>query len=117
VLGASIGPRLGQRPKPRAGVGDLFDDGEQVEGRACQAVNPRHHHHVTGCELPEHLQKLLPVGPRTRHLFPVNPHAVGRLQLPELGVKGLAVGADTGIANQLGRGGRFRSYLMQSLTL
>jgi hypothetical protein len=46
----SVGPRLGQRPESRPGIGDPFHDAEQVEGGARQAINPRHHH-VAGGEL------------------------------------------------------------------
>ena len=34
--------------------GSAFDDAEQVEGAACQPVDPRHRHHVTGGEFAEH---------------------------------------------------------------
>jgi len=48
--GAGVGPRLGERAKLRLGVHDLLDDGEQVEGAAREAVDPRHRHHVAGGE-------------------------------------------------------------------
>jgi hypothetical protein len=38
----------------RLGVHDLLDDGEQIEGAAREAVNPRHRHHVAGGKLTEH---------------------------------------------------------------
>ena len=103
--GAGIGPRFSQRTETCVGIGDLLDDGKQVEGGARQAVNPRHHHHFPGRQVLEHLQKFLLVGPRTVHLPPVNPRAACRLQLRELGIESLAIGADAGIADQLGRGG------------
>ena len=109
--GAGIGPRLRQGPEPRPGIRDLLDDGEQVEGRARQAVDARHRHHVAGGELLEHLLQLLPVGPRPGRLLPMNPHAPGRLQLLKLGIKGLAIGADAGVADRPERGGCFGHIL------
>ena len=46
--GAGVGPRLRQGSKLRLGVRDALDDGEQVEGAASEAVDPRHRHHVAG---------------------------------------------------------------------
>ena len=43
-----FGRRLGKRLELRLGFHDLFDDGEQVEGAACKAVDPRHRHHIAG---------------------------------------------------------------------
>ena len=56
----------------RLGVDDLFDDGEQVEGAAREAVDARHRHHVAGREVLEHLEKLAPVGVRAGHFLAVN---------------------------------------------
>ena len=61
--GAGVSPRLRERTKLRLGVHDLLNDGEQVEGAAREAVNPRHRHHVAGREGLEHFEKLAPVGP------------------------------------------------------
>ena len=41
-------------------------DGEQIEGAAREAVNPRHRHHVAGGEALEHLEKLAAVVVRAR---------------------------------------------------
>ena len=101
--GAGIGPRLGQLLKTRAGIRNLFDDGEQVEGGARQAVDPRHHHHITAGELAEQLLQLPPVSSRARHLLPVDVPASGRAELVKLGVERLALGANTGIAKKAGR--------------
>ena len=46
--GAGVGPWLRHRTELRLGVHDPLDDGEQVEGAACQPVNARHHHHAAG---------------------------------------------------------------------
>jgi hypothetical protein len=40
--GGGVGPRLGQRAELPARVHDALDGGEQVESRACEAVDPRH---------------------------------------------------------------------------
>jgi hypothetical protein len=70
--GAGVGPRLGKRTELRLGVHDLFDGGEQVEGAAREAVNPRHSHHVAGGEGPQHFEKFAPVVVRAGHLLAVN---------------------------------------------
>ena len=59
-----------------AGVLDLLDDSEQVEGRAGQAVNPRHRHHVTGGQVFQQPEQLAPVGLRAAGLLTVkgSPH-------------------------------------------
>ncbi len=88
----------------RAGVGDLLHDGKQVKGGTRQAVYACHRHHVAGGKLLEHPQKFFPVGADAGHLLAEYPDAAGRLQLPELGIEGLAIGADAGIADQAGKG-------------
>jgi hypothetical protein len=84
----------------RLGVRDALDDAEQVRGAAREAVNPRHRDHVAGAETVEHAERLAPVGARTRHLLAVDVPvgACGQAQLLKLGVEGLAVVADAGIA-------------------
>jgi hypothetical protein len=47
-----VGPRFRQGSKLRPGVHDAFDDGEQVEGAACEPVDPRHGHTSPGVSLP-----------------------------------------------------------------
>jgi hypothetical protein len=83
-------------------VRDALDDGEQVEGAAGEAVDPRHRHHVAGGELAEHPVKLAPVGPRARYLLAVDVSAgaSGGAKLLKLGVEGLPVGADAGISDE-----------------
>jgi hypothetical protein len=100
--GAGVGPRLGQGSKLRLGVHDALDDGEQVEGAAGEAVNPRHHHYVAGGQLAEHPVKLAPVGPPAGHFFAVDVPAAasGGAKLFKLSVEGLPVGADAGIADE-----------------
>jgi hypothetical protein len=51
-------------------------------------------------QLAEHPVKLAPVGPRARHLLPVDIPAAasGRAKLLKLAVEGLPVGAGAGIA-------------------
>ena len=65
-------------------------------------VDPRHRHHVAGAEFPEHLVKLAPVGPRPRHLVPVDVPAAasGLAKLLKLAVEGLPVGRDAGIPDR-----------------
>src|SRR5262249_44783325 len=55
-----------------------------------------------GASLPSIPVKLAPVGPRTRHLLPVDMPAAasGGAKLLKLRVKGLPVGADVGIADK-----------------
>ena len=57
-----------------------------------------HCHHVAGREALEHFEKLAAVVVRARHLLAVNPAASLGAQLLKLGVEGLPVGADAGIA-------------------
>jgi hypothetical protein len=105
--GAGVGPRLGERTKLRLGVHDLLDDGEQVEGAAREAVDPRDCHHVAGCEGLQHFEKLAPVVVRARHLLAVNLAASYAAQLLKLGVESLPVGTDAGIAETAVFGGWF----------
>jgi hypothetical protein len=79
-------------------IDDVLDDGEQVEGRAREAVDARHRHHGAGREGGEHFEKLSAVAMRARHLLAVNLGAARAAQLVKRGVEGLAVGADAGIA-------------------
>ena len=74
----------------RLGVHDTLDHGEQVEGAARQPVDARHRHHVAGGEAVEHAEKLAPVGPRARHLLPVDVPAAasGGVKLLQLRVEG-----------------------------
>ena len=101
--GAGVGPRLGQGSELSLGVHDPLDDAEQVEGAARQSVDPRHCHHVAGGQLAEHPVKLAPVGPRARHLLPVDVAAVasGGPKLLKLGLKRLPVGRYAGIPDEL----------------
>ena len=80
-----------------AGVHDALDDGEQFEGRAGEAVDPRHHHGVTGREGLEEFAQLLPVGLRAGNLLPIDGRAPGGLELLELGLKGLPYRRDAGV--------------------
>ena len=59
--GGSVGPRLGQRTELRPCVHDLLDDGEQVEGRAGQPLDPRDRHHIAGADGLQQLQQFAPV--------------------------------------------------------
>jgi hypothetical protein len=97
--GACVGPRLGKRTKLCLGVHDLFDDGEQVEGAAREAVDTGDDHNVAGGEVLEHFQALAPVRPRARHLLAVDLRAACVAQLLKLGVERLAAGADAGIGD------------------
>ena len=102
----------------RLGVRDALDDAEQVEGAAREAVDPRHRHHVAGGKPVEHSQKFAPVGPRAGHLLAVDVPAAapGSAKLLKLGVEGLPVGQDAGIADKVVFQDDFRSYLMQAVT-
>ena len=97
--GRAVGPRLGEGAELPARVHDALDDGEQVEGRAGQAVDACHRHHVAGGEVGQHPKKLPPVGLRARHLLAEDRLAAVRAELVELRVERLAVGADAGIAD------------------
>jgi len=50
----------------------FFDDGEQVEDAAGEAVDARHRHHVAGAEVFEHVEKLAAVAVRARYLLAIN---------------------------------------------
>src|SRR5689334_6496372 len=64
-------------------------------------VDPRHHHHIAEGEPVEHPKKLAPVEPA--HPLPSRGRffgcCAGRVELVELCVKRLAVGADAGITD------------------
>ena len=97
----AVGPRFRQGSELRLGIHDPLHDAEQVERAARKPVDPRHRHHVAGAEFPEHLVKLAPVGPRPRHLVPVDVPAAasGLAKLLKLAVEGLPVGRGAGIAD------------------
>ena len=83
----------------RLRVDDLLDDGEQVEGAAREAVDPRHRNDVAGGEVLEHFKKFAPVVVRARHLLPVNLGGAScRAKLLKLAVERLTHGTDAGIA-------------------
>jgi hypothetical protein len=82
----------------RLSVHDELDDREQVEGRAREAVDPRHRHHVVGGEGSEHFEEFAPVVVRARHRLAVNLGASRAAQLLKLGVERLSIGADADIA-------------------
>ena len=67
--------------------------------RASQPVDARHHHHVAGGEGVEQFEKLAVVAVRPRHLLAVNLGTARAAQLRKLGVEGLPVGTDAGIAD------------------
>jgi hypothetical protein len=102
----------------RLRVHDPLDHAEQVKRAARKPVDPRHRHHVAGGQLVEHAQKLAPVGPSARHLFPIDVPAAasGGAKLLKLGVEGLSYGADAGIADEAFFRGEFRSYLTANVT-
>jgi hypothetical protein len=50
VRGAGRGRRLDRITR----IHDALDDGEQVEGRAGEAIYPRHRHHVAGSKVFQH---------------------------------------------------------------
>ena len=62
----------------------------------------RHGHHVAGGKTVEHAEKFAPVRPGARYFLAVDVPAAasGRTQLFKLVLKGLPVGADTGIADK-----------------
>ena len=72
---------------------------EEVEGAACETVNPRNRHHVAGGQLAEHPVKLASVGPRAGRFLAVDVPAAasGGAKLLKLAVEGLPVGADAGV--------------------
>jgi hypothetical protein len=61
-------------------------------------VYPCHNRCIAGGEVLEHVEKLAAVGPRARHLLAVNFGASRAAKLLKLGVKGLPIGADSGVA-------------------
>jgi len=96
--GAGIGPRLGQRAELPAGIHNALHDGKEVEGRARQAVYPRHRHNVAGGEILQEALQLASVGSGAAGLLPVDLGASSRTELLELSVERLPVSADSGIA-------------------
>jgi hypothetical protein len=100
--GGGVGPRLGQRPELSPRVHNTFDDGEQVEGRAGQAIDPRHRHHVARGQPLQKPEQLPPIGLRPARLLAVDPGASVGPQLLKLRIERLAIGADAGIAKAAG---------------
>lgn len=76
-------------------MGDFLEDREQVEHRARQAIDPRHHHQATGRDIMEELQQVASID-ASRSLFPGNLRASGLLQLLKLNVELPAAGAEAG---------------------
>ncbi len=95
--GAGIRPRLRQRAELRTGIYYLFHDGEEVEGRTSQPIDPRHHHDVAGRKLLQQLDEFTSIGPCTAGLLPINPLTTFPAKLFELPIKSLAIGADPGV--------------------
>ena len=81
-----------------ASVHDALDDGEQLEGRASEAVDPGHHHGVAASKGLEELSQFLAVDLRAGNLLPIDGRAAGGPQLFELGFEGLPDGGDAGVA-------------------
>ncbi len=84
------------------GIHDLLDDGEQVERRARQPVDSSHRHHVAGVKA-----RRASAEARAGRLVRPSPSrgrsstaASGGAQLLKLGVEGLPIGADAGIADE-----------------
>jgi hypothetical protein len=92
----------GQGAELPACIHDALDDGEQVEGRAGETVNPRYRHHIAGNDVVQKLQKLAAVGLRAAGPFAVELCAPVGAKLVELRVKRLPVGADTGVSEAAG---------------
>jgi len=84
------------------GVHDALDDAEEVKGAERKPVDPCHRHHIAGAEPVEHLEKRAPVRSRSCHLLAVDLPATapGSAKLLKLGVEGLPVGRDAGIADK-----------------
>ena len=59
--GRCISLRLGQRQELPARVHNPLDDGEQVEGRAGQTIDPRHRHDTAGDNCCQHLEQFTAV--------------------------------------------------------
>jgi hypothetical protein len=95
--GAGVGPRFCQRAELRSRVNDALDDSEQVEGRACEPVDPGDRHGVPGDDLFEHFQKLAAVGLRATGLFAVDVAAPLGMKPLKLRIEGLAVSADPSV--------------------
>jgi hypothetical protein len=93
-----VSPRLGQRAELRARIHDSFDDGEQVESRASEAVDPSHRHHVAGLNAFEELQQFAAVGTRATLLLAVNLRTFFSPELFKLGIECLAGRADASVA-------------------
>ena len=60
------------RAELRARIHDAFDDGEQVESRAGEAVDPSNRHHIAGLNAFEEFQQLASVGAGAALLLAVN---------------------------------------------
>jgi len=100
-------PWLGQGAEFRLCVLDLLHDGEQVEGRTGQPIDPRRRHHVAGDHVFQQPQQLAPVRLRPAGRLPVNLRAAIGLQLPKLRIERLPIGADAGVAEAANLGSYF----------
>jgi hypothetical protein len=65
-----VGPRVREGSKPGFLSGDPRESVEKIAGRARQAVEPRHHHHVAGVDLGQQPAKLRPLGLGSARHFP-----------------------------------------------
>jgi len=98
VWGGGVGPRVAEGAEACFPAGDRRESIEKIAGRACQAVEARHHEHVAGVELVEGTAKLAAVGLHSaRHLTEHGRRPRGA-KLGHLGGDALAVGRDSGIA-------------------
>jgi hypothetical protein len=98
VRGRRVGPRVGEGSKPGFLAGDRGEGVEKIACRACQPVEPRHHHHVAGGEAVKQPVKLHAVGPRPARHFPEHSFASGRPKLAHLRVNALAIRRYPGVA-------------------
>lgn len=84
--GRGIGPRLGKGQELPTGIHNLLDDGEQLERRSGEAVDPRHHQHVAALYGFEEAGQLFAVGDGAAHLLAVHDRAACGSKLFELGL-------------------------------
>ena len=99
-----VGPGIGQGAEGGALLSDGAQDVQEVPRRARETVQARDQEHIPKLEMVEELLKLRPLllGPGDRHLK--HPLRACRLKLDNLGVEGLAVRRDTGVALGSGYG-------------
>ena len=89
-----IRPWVAQRFELGADLGHPPLDGQQIESRPCQPIEPCHDQHITRTDRLQELSEFNSIRLRPGHLLAIDARAPGRFQPADLPVVILAIGRD-----------------------